>query len=50
MTWDWYIIGFLFLAWVCGVIVIRAIFRGTPDHRQMRQPYTYRTGRKNDSI
>ncbi len=47
-TWDWYIIGILFMALVCAVIVIRAIFRGTPDHTRKRKPYYYRMGRKSD--
>ena len=50
MTWDWCIIGFLFLGWLFLVAAIKAIWGGTPDHTRKRRPYVRRMGRKNDSL
>ena len=34
MTWDYYIIGFL---WIGVALFVRAIWRGTPDHTKRRR-------------
>ena len=50
-AWDWYIIGYAFLGWFLIVlaVVVRSVWRGTPDHTRKRG-YTRRLGRKNDSL
>ena len=46
--YDVFLVLMLTAGYLIMVISIRAIRRGTPDHTQKRQPYTYRMGRKSD--